>query len=65
MLAWSKDPMYWDLRAFDQHGMVMCKPRDTEAAHRAEVQDRVAVRAGVTCHKCLNLLHRKEHNAQR
>ena len=43
-----------DLHALDADGMVVCNPRDREAAHRAEVegigtQDINAV----TCPKCL------------
>jgi hypothetical protein len=46
-----------DLHALDPDGMVMCNPRDKEAAHRAEVE-RIATdnRAAVTCRKCLSVL---------
>jgi hypothetical protein len=47
-----------DLHALDEHGMVLCNPRDREAAHRAEVEG-IATddRAAVTCRKCISLLH--------
>ena len=50
-----------DLHAFDDEGMVLCNPRDREAAHRAEVvgiatEDRTAV----TCRKCLALLYQRD-----
>jgi hypothetical protein len=48
-----------DLHALDADGMLVCNPRDKEAAHRAEVEgiatDQVAA---VTCGKCLALLRR-------
>lgn len=49
-----------ELHALDVDGMVMCNPRDKEAAHRAEVEG-IATddRAEVTCRKCLSLLHRR------
>ena len=39
--------------------MVLCNPRDKEAAHRAEMEG-IATEddSAVTCRKCLNLLHR-------
>ena len=48
-----------DLHALNEAGMVLCDPRDREAAHRAEMEgiateDHVAV----TCGKCMELLHR-------
>jgi hypothetical protein len=46
-----------DLHALDPDGMVLCNPRDKEAAHRAEVEGIATdVRAAVTCRKCLALL---------
>ena len=46
-----------DLHALDEDGMVLCNPRDKEAAHRAEVQGiATADREAVTCRKCLELL---------
>ncbi|QDU21894.1 hypothetical protein [Urbifossiella limnaea] len=39
--------------------MVLCNPRDREAAHRAEMED-IATDdpAAVTCLKCRDLLHK-------
>ena len=48
-----------DRHALDENGMVLCNPRDREAAHRAEMEGiATADRAAVTCRKCLSLLHR-------
>jgi DNA-binding MarR family transcriptional regulator len=46
-----------DLHALDGDGMVLCNPRDKEAAHRAQMED-IATddRNAVTCRKCLSLL---------
>lgn len=50
-----------DLHALNSEGMVMCNPRDREAAHRAEVEGiATADRAAVTCRKCLSLLHSRD-----
>jgi hypothetical protein len=48
-----------DLHALDAEGMVLCNPRDKEAAHRAQMEG-IATddRAAVTCRKCLALLHK-------
>ena len=45
-----------DLHALNADGMVLCNPRDKEAAHRAEMEG-IATddRAAVTCPKCLAL----------
>ena len=50
-----------DLHALDDSGMVLCNPRDKEAAHRAEMEG-IATndRAAVTCRKCLALLYRRD-----
>lgn len=50
-----------DLHALDDNGMVLCNPRDKEAAHRAEMEG-IATddRAAVTCRKCLLLLHERD-----
>jgi hypothetical protein len=38
--------------------MVLCNPRDKEAAHRADVEGiATANRAAVTCRKCIALLY--------
>jgi hypothetical protein len=50
-----------DLHAFDEHGMVLCNPRDREAAHRAEMEGIATEdRAAVTCKKCRSLLFQVE-----
>ena len=50
-----------DLHALNDDGMVLCNPRDKEAAHRAEMQG-IATddRAAVTCRKCLSLLYERD-----
>jgi hypothetical protein len=49
-----------DLHALNQDGMVLCNPRDREAARRAEMEGIATTddATAVTCKKCLNLLHR-------
>jgi hypothetical protein len=50
-----------DLHALDDDGMVLCNPRDKEAAHRAEMEGIATEdRASVTCRKCLALLYQRE-----
>ena len=48
-----------DLHALNADGMVLCNPRDREAAHRAEMEG-IATddHAAVTCPKCRELLFR-------
>ncbi|HSQ57942.1 MAG TPA: hypothetical protein VLM40_19620 [Gemmata sp.] len=48
-----------DLHALDGEGMVLCNPRDREAAHRAQMEG-VATdhHAAVTCRKCRSRLYR-------
>jgi hypothetical protein len=48
-----------DRHALTADGMVLCNPRDKEAAHRAQMEG-IATdnRAAVTCRKCWELLHR-------
>jgi len=50
-----------DLHALNADGMVVCNPRDKEAAHRAEMEG-IATddRAAVTCRKCLAVLYKHE-----
>ena len=50
-----------DLHALDDDGMVLCNPRDKEAAHRAAMEG-IATddRAAVTCRKCLSLLYDRD-----
>lgn len=48
-----------DRHALTPDGMVLCNPRDKEAAHRAQMEG-IATddRAAVTCRKCRELLYR-------
>jgi len=48
-----------DLHALNQDGMVLCNPRDREAAHRAEMEG-IATEdySIVTCRNCLELLYK-------
>jgi hypothetical protein len=48
-----------DMHALDRDGMVLCNPRDKEAAHRAEMEG-IATEdhAAVTCRNCLDLLYK-------
>ena len=49
-----------DLHALDDDGMVLCNPRDREAAHRAEMEGIATEdRAAVTCRKCLTLVYKR------
>ena len=50
-----------DLHALNSDGMVVCNPRDKEAAHRAEMEG-IATndRATVTCRKCLSVLYKND-----
>jgi len=50
-----------DLHSLDENGMVLCNPRDKEAAHRAEMEG-IATEdhAAVTCRKCLSLLYKQD-----
>jgi hypothetical protein len=47
-----------DRHALTEDGMVLCNPRDKEAAHRAQMEG-IATddRATVTCRKCRALLY--------
>lgn len=48
-----------DLHALNAEGMVLCNPRDREAAHRAEMEGIATEdRNRVTCRKCVALMHR-------
>jgi hypothetical protein len=52
-----------DVHALDEHGMVLCNPRDKEAAHRAEMDDiATAEDAAVTCLKCLTLISKRKES---
>lgn len=50
-----------DLHSLNADGMVLCNPRDREAAHRAQMEG-IATddRAAVTCRKCLTLLYKQD-----
>src|SRR5947209_3031171 len=49
-----------DLHALNPDGMVLCNPRDREAAHRAEMEGIATEDASaVTCRNCLELLHKQ------
>jgi hypothetical protein len=50
-----------DLHALTDDGMVLCNPRDREAAHRAQMEG-IATddRTAVTCRKCRSLLHERD-----
>jgi hypothetical protein len=50
-----------DRHALNEDGMVLCNPRDREAAHRAQMEG-IATddRAAVTCRKGLALLYQRE-----
>jgi hypothetical protein len=52
------------LHALNEDGMVLCNPRDREAAHRAEMQG-IATEdnARVTCRKCLSHLYKSDKAA--
>lgn len=47
-----------DTHGLDADGMVLCNPRDREAAHRAQMEG-IATDdpAAVTCRKCLDRLY--------
>jgi hypothetical protein len=48
-----------DLHALNEDGMVLCNPRDREAARRAEMEG-IATEDhnAVTCRNCLELLYK-------
>jgi hypothetical protein len=50
-----------DRHALTEEGMVLCNPRDKEAAHRAQMEG-IATddRAAVTCRKCRALLYERD-----
>jgi len=54
-----------DLHALDDNGMVLCNPRDREAAHRADVEGiATRERAAVTCRKCVERLYEQARRAR-
>lgn len=55
-----------DLHALDENGMVVCNPRDREAAHRAEVEGIATDDVKrVTCRKCRQRLPTKQERRAR
>ena len=47
------------MHSLNEDGMVLCNPRDKEAAHRAQAEGiATAELAMVTCRKCLSLLYK-------
>ncbi len=52
-----------DLHALNADGMVLCNPRNREAAHRAEMEG-IATDdlPAVTCRKCRELLFRSQRD---
>ncbi len=49
-----------DLHALTGEGMVLCNPRDKEAAHRAQTEGIATEDSqAVTCRKCLSLLYKR------
>jgi hypothetical protein len=49
-----------DTHALSADGMVLCNPRDPEAAHRAQMEKIATDRAAPTCRKCRRLLYKQE-----
>ena len=48
-----------DLHFLDENGMVVCNPRDREAAHRAEMEGIATLDPqAVTCKSCLDAIRR-------
>ena len=49
------------MHALDEHGMIICNPRDKEAALRAQTEGIATYDwKMITCYKCLSLVYR--HN---
>ena len=48
-----------DLHALNEDGMLLCNPRDKEAAHRAQAE-RIATDnwKAITCRKCILLIYK-------
>lgn len=52
-----------DLHGLDENGMVLCNPRDKEAALRAQTESIATENwKAVTCHKCMALIYK--HNKE-
>jgi hypothetical protein len=55
-----------ELHGLDENGMVICNPRDREAAHRAEQEGIATERLNdVTCRKCLDRMTKEQRRAGR
>lgn len=55
-----------DLHGLDENGMVICNPRDREAAHRAEAEGIATERLdAVTCRKCLERIGKEQRRSRR
>ncbi len=54
-----------EMHGLNADGMLLCNPRDREAAHRAQVAG-IATESlsSVTCSKCRTLMHRSRHEAR-
>jgi hypothetical protein len=54
-----------DMHALNADGMVLCNPRDKEAAHRAQMEGiATEVPEDVTCRKCIDLIHKQRKSAK-
>jgi hypothetical protein len=54
-----------DIHALTADGMVLCNPRDREAAHRAQMGSiATGTRAEVTCPKCRRLLYQLDRTGK-
>ena len=55
-----------DLHGLDENGMLICNPRDREAAHRAEQEGIATVQLdAVTCPKCLDRMTKEQRRSAR
>ena len=51
------------LHALDENGMVLCNPRDKEAALRAQTEGIATDEwSKVTCRKCLSIIYKRRKN---
>ena len=55
------DERYRDVHLIDENGMIVCNPRDREAAHRLDVGDiaGTADHDAVTCKRCRSVVERR------
>ena len=52
-----------DLHGLDENGMVLCNPRDREAAHRAEAEGIATEDLNeVTCRKCVAKITKEQRH---